>query len=133
MAVLFSRPCGGELRHASRLHAGSYPCVGGRSLMGASSNHLWTLTPPCFTLRAANYGGSFFSSPVRFSILSSALRSGRAWLPARDKAMQARPRPSSSPATRSQPLACDFLPDKARDDLALGPLGRFQHFQLVLR
>src|SRR6516165_7362907 len=28
--------------------------------MGASSNHLWTLTPPCFTLRAAGTGGSFF-------------------------------------------------------------------------
>src|SRR5262245_36849301 len=35
-----------------------------------------TLTPPCFTLRAADYGGSFFLSPARFSILSSALRSG---------------------------------------------------------
>src|SRR5215831_20871217 len=50
--------------------------------------------------------------------------SGRAWLPrrvrlpARGKAMQARPRPSSSPATRSQPLSCDF-PDQARDDVTL--------------
>src|SRR5262245_24837757 len=40
--------------------------------MGASTI-LWTLTPPCFTLRAAGYGGSFFS-PVRFSIFSLASR-----------------------------------------------------------
>src|SRR5438876_2271766 len=64
-------------------------------------------TPPCFTLRAAGTGGSFFS--------------GRAWLPrrvrlpARGKTMQARLRPSSSPATRSQPLSCDFLPDQPID------------------
>src|SRR5262249_2785484 len=32
-------------------------------------------------------------------------------LPARGKAMQARPRPSTSPAARLQPLACDF-PDQ---------------------
>jgi len=32
----------------------------------------------------------------------------------------------------SQPLSCDF-PDQARDDLAFGLFGRFQHFQLVLR
>src|SRR5262245_23506245 len=34
--------------------------------MGASSNHLWTLTPPCFTLRAAGYGGSFFVACSQF-------------------------------------------------------------------
>jgi hypothetical protein len=33
----------------------------------------------------------------------------------------------------SQPLSRDFLPDQAGDDFALGLLGRFQHFQLVLR
>jgi len=38
------------------------------------------------------------------------------------KAMQARPRPSSSPATRSQPLSCDF-PDQPRDEVALGLFG----------
>src|SRR5262249_13500162 len=47
-----------------------------RSLMGASTI-LWTLTPPCFTLRAAGYGGSFFS-PVPFSIFSSASPSDHA-------------------------------------------------------
>src|SRR5262249_15561670 len=62
--------------------------------------------------------------------------SGRAWLPrrvrlpVRGKAMQARPRPSSSPATRSQPLSCDF-PDQARDDVAFGLLGRFQNLELL--
>src|SRR5262249_58154364 len=52
--------------------------------MGASSNHLWTLTPPCFTLRAAGTGGSFFrvapgcpgacDCPLAHSITSSATR-----------------------------------------------------------
>ena len=31
----------------------------------------------------------------------------------------------------SQPLSCDFLPDQAREDLALGFLGRFQFFELL--
>jgi hypothetical protein len=39
--------------------------------MGASTI-FWTLTPPCFPLRAAGYGGSFFvASPIfhpQFSI-----------------------------------------------------------------
>src|SRR5215831_15852075 len=33
----------------------------------------------------------------------------------------------------SQPLACDFLPDQARDDLAFGLLGRFQDLELLGR
>src|SRR5262249_16862595 len=32
----------------------------------------------------------------------------------------------------SQPLLCDF-PDQARDDLALGLLGRFQALELLMR
>jgi hypothetical protein len=51
-------------------------------------------------------------------------------LPARGKAMQARPWPSSSPATRSPPLSCDVA-DQARDDVALGLFGCLQLFELL--